>query len=115
MNGPQSSPVSCSYNLGAWTLGVRHIENAFGSSDSTLGGQDPSIVRGDVVCKSGSVTLSVSNALASDLANTEGALQALAESRANSGTLSPVNVSKGVAHCRTAYDVVGFSRGTSDD
>jgi hypothetical protein len=99
MNGPQSSPVSCSHNLGAWTLGVRHIENALGASDSTLGGQDPSIVRGDVVCKSGSVTLSVSNALASDLADTEGALQTIAESRANSGALSPVNVSKGVAHC----------------
>jgi len=49
MNGPQSSPVSCSHNLGAWTLGVRLIENALGASDSTLGGQDPSIVRGDVV------------------------------------------------------------------
>jgi hypothetical protein len=99
MNGPQSSPVSCSHNLGAWTLGVRRIENALGASDSTLGGQDPSIVGGDVVCKRGSVTLSVSNALASDLADTEGALQTIAESRANSGALLPVNVSKGVAHC----------------
>jgi hypothetical protein len=115
MNGPQSSPVSCSHNLGAWTLGVRLIKNALGASDSTLGGQDPSIVRGDVVCKRGSVTLSVSNALASDLADTKGALQTIAESRANSGALSPVNASKGVAHCRKTYDVVGFSRGASDD
>jgi len=59
--------------------------------------------------------LSVSNALASDLADTEGALQTIAESRANSGALSLVNVSKGVAHCQKTYDVVGFSRAASDD
>lgn len=94
---------------------MHHIENALSASDSTLGGQNPSIVCGDVVCKSGSVALSVSNALASDLANTKGALQTFAESRANSGALSSVNVSKGVAHCRKTYDVVGFSRGASND
>jgi hypothetical protein len=74
MNGPQSSPVSCSHNFGVWTLGECHIENALGASHCTLGGQDPSIVRGDIVCKSGSITLGVSNALASDLAGTKGGL-----------------------------------------
>jgi hypothetical protein len=49
MNGLQSAPVSCSHNLGAWALGVRLIENALGASDSSLGGQYSSIVRGDVV------------------------------------------------------------------
>ena len=114
-NRPQSSPVSCSHNLGAWTLAVRLIENALGASNSTRGGQDPSIIRGDVVSKRGSVTLSVSNALASDLADTKGALQTTAESRANSGALSAVKVSKGVAHCRKTYDIVGFTRSASDD
>jgi hypothetical protein len=72
INGPQSSPVSRSHNLGVWTLGVHHIKNALGTSDSTLRGQDPSIVRGDIICKTGSIALSVSNALASDIAGTEG-------------------------------------------
>ena len=87
VNGQQSSPVACSHNLGIWTLGVRHVENALGASDGTLGCQDPSVVRGDVVRKTGSVALSVSNALAADLADTEGGLQTTAESRADSGTL----------------------------
>lgn len=115
MNGPQSSPVSCSHNLRAWTLSIHHFENALGASDGTLGSQDPSIVRGDVVCKTSSIALSVSNALASDIAGTEGFLQAIAQSRANSCTLSPVDILKGIAHCRKTYDVVGLSRGASDD
>lgn len=112
---PQSSPVSCSHNLRAWTLGVRHGENPLGASDSTLGGQDSSIIRGNIVCKGSSVTLSVSNALASDLADTEGALQTIAESWANSGALAAVKVSKGIAHWQETYDVIGFSRSASDD
>lgn len=115
MNGQLSSPVSCSHNFGVWTLGVHHVEHVRGASDSTLSGQDPSIVRGDVVCKTGSIALSGSNALASDIAGTEGCLQTIAESRANSYALSSVNFWKGIAHCRKTYDVVGFSRGSSDN
>lgn len=81
--GLQSSPVSCSHNCGVWTLGVRHVENRHRASDGTLGRQDPSVVRGDVVLKTGSITLSVPNALAADLADPEVLLQTIAESRAH--------------------------------
>lgn len=74
VNGLKDSPVSCSHNLGIWTLAERLGENGQGASNSTLGCQDPSIVRGNVICKACSVALSVPNALTANLAGTKGTL-----------------------------------------
>lgn len=114
-NGSRYSPVSCGYNLGAWAFAVRLVEEGKSASDGTLRSQDPSVVRRDIVCKRGSVSLGVSNALTSDVAGTEGALQTIAESWANGGTLSPVNAMEGVGRRRNTYKIVGLSRTASDN
>lgn len=87
----RSLPVSHSYDLGSRALAVGLLEKLDGSIHRRLAGQDSSIIRRDVIKEIGTVALCIANALASDLASTNGCLQTVADSRSDSAALYMVS------------------------
>lgn len=80
-------PVASSNDLGIGALGAGLVENAQGTCNCRLAGQDTTIIGGDVIRQACGVALSISDALAANLGGTESGLETAAKSRADGRSL----------------------------